>query len=63
MVGSMSEPDFAALDKVLPHPVYAKQRWIAILNPSRDSFDKVVKPLISEAYERLLRSHRRRRPV
>jgi hypothetical protein len=63
LVGSMKDPDYAALDQVLPHPVYAKQRWIAILNPSRQSFEHVVKPLIAEAYERLARSRRSlRRP-
>ena len=53
LVGSMVEPDYAALDRVLPHPVYAKQRWIAILNPSRRTFDDVVKPLLAEAHDRL----------
>jgi hypothetical protein len=51
----MVEPDFAALDTILPHPVYAKQRWIGILNPSRATFDEVVKPLIAEAHDRLAR--------
>jgi hypothetical protein len=59
LVGSMDEPDYAALDQVLPHPVYARQRWLAILNPSRESFDAVVKPLIAEAYERLATARRR----
>jgi hypothetical protein len=53
LVEPIRDPDYAALDRVLPHPVYAKQRWIAILNPSRETFDEVVKPLIAEAYERL----------
>ena len=52
------EPDHAALDTVLPHPVYAKQRWIAILNPSRQTFDELVKPLIAEAHARLAKSKR-----
>ena len=38
---------------ILPHPVYAKQRWLSILNPSRRSFEEVVKPLIAEAHDRL----------
>lgn len=63
LVGSINEPDYAAIDQVIPHPVYAKQRWLAILNPSRNTFEQVVQPLVTEAYERLLRSHRRRRPV
>ncbi len=60
LVGSIDEPDFAALDTILPHPVYAKQRWVAILNPSRATFDDVVKPLIAEAYDRLAASAARR---
>ena len=60
LVGGIADPDFAALDRVIPHPVYAKQRWIAILNPSRRSFDEVVKPLIEEAHARLARSRPRR---
>jgi hypothetical protein len=55
LVGSKTDPDYAALDQVLPHPVYAKQRWLAILNPSRQTFDEIVKPLVAEAYERLAR--------
>lgn len=53
LAGAAAEPDAAALDTVIPHPVYAKQRWIAILNPSWQTFDEVVKPLIDEAYRRL----------
>ena len=59
LVGSMDDPDYAALDRIVPHPVYAKQRWISILNPSRSTFDDVVKPLIAEAYERLATGVRR----
>src|SRR4029079_15602847 len=29
LVGSMDRPDSAAYDRILPHPVYAKQRWIS----------------------------------
>lgn len=58
LVDSTAETDYAALDTVIPHPVYAKQRWVAILNPSPDTFDAVVKPLIAEAYERLSRPRR-----
>ena len=60
LVGAIDEPDYAALDTVIPHPVYAKQRWIAILNPSHASFDEVVKPLIAEAHDRLAKHHGRR---
>ena len=53
-----TDPDYAALDRVVPHPLYAKQRWVAILNPSRRSYDEVVKPLIEEAYRRLAKPAR-----
>jgi hypothetical protein len=59
LIEPIGEPDYAVLDRVIPHPVYAKQRWIAILNPSRETFDQVVKPLIAEAYERLMRQRTR----
>src|SRR4249919_477554 len=38
VAGSMVEPDYAALDTLLPHPVYARQLWISILNPSAATF-------------------------
>jgi hypothetical protein len=53
LVGSMAEPDYAAFDVVLPHPVYAKQLWISILNPSDATFRDVVLPLLAEAHDRL----------
>jgi len=59
LVGSVVDPDYAELDRVMPHPVYAKQRWIAVLNPTRRTFDEVLKPLIAEAYERVARQRRR----
>jgi Family of unknown function (DUF6194) len=53
LVGSMTEPDYAAFDRLLPHPVYAKQLWISILNPSDATFQDVVLPLLTEAHDRL----------
>jgi hypothetical protein len=53
LVGSMAEPDYAAFDSVVPHPVYAKQRWISILNPSEVTYRDVVLALLTEAHDRL----------
>ena len=53
LVGSVVEPDYSVLDGVIPHPTYARQLWVAILNPSAATFEDVVKPLLAEAYERL----------
>jgi hypothetical protein len=47
------DPDHAAFDVIVPHPVYAKQRWISILNPSAATFRAVVLPLLDEAHTRL----------
>jgi hypothetical protein len=61
VVGSMTEPDYAAFDRLLPHPVYAKQLWISILNPSDARFRDVVLPLLTEAHDRLAAQRARHR--
>ena len=43
--------DFAALDQLLPHPVYGRQYWVCVLNPSDETFQNVIQPLLVEAYE------------
>lgn len=43
--------DFTTLDQLMPHPVYAPQSWVCVLNPSAATFEG-VKPLLAEAYER-----------
>jgi hypothetical protein len=53
LVGGVSEPDYGASNRLLPHPVYAKQLWISILNPGHVTFEAVVKPLIAEAHARV----------
>jgi hypothetical protein len=54
-------PDFTALDTLMPHPVYAAQRWVCILNPSQGTFERVVKPLLAEAHEIVARRNRKPR--
>lgn len=41
--------DYAALDTLMPHPVYAKMYWVSILNPSAKAFE-TVKPLLTQAH-------------
>ena len=53
LVGSITDPDYAALDRILPHPVYAKQRWISVLNPSEATVRYTVMPLLTQAHDRL----------
>lgn len=43
--------DFTVLDQLLPHPVYGRQYWVSILNPSAATFETVVQPLLAEAYD------------
>jgi hypothetical protein len=47
------EPDFTAPDRLLPHPVYAAQHWISIVNPTTGTFDSGVLDLLDEAHARL----------
>ena len=54
VVGSVREPDFRAMDQLMPHPVYAKQHWVAILNPSHDRLRETVMGLVAEAHDRLV---------
>jgi hypothetical protein len=61
LVGGRSEHDFAQLDTVLPHPVYAKQLWVSVLNPSAETFQEIVRPLLDEAHQRVAARLRRRR--
>ncbi len=41
--------NFQDLDSITPHPVYGWMSWIAVLNPSQETFDS-LKPLLHEAY-------------
>lgn len=53
LVGSQADPDCAALDTFVPHPVYAKQRWISILNPSHATLRDQLMPMIKDGHDRL----------
>jgi hypothetical protein len=55
--------DFTAPDQIMPHPVYARQFWVCVLNPSAATFQQDVQPLLAEAYERSIRRQTRTRPV
>jgi hypothetical protein len=59
LIGGAKDPDFAAFDTILPHPVYARQLWISILNPTDATFRDVVLPLLTEAYDRLAAQRKR----
>jgi hypothetical protein len=52
--------DFTALDVPMPHPVYAVNHWVSVLNPSPGTFE-TLKPLLTEAYEIAVRRAQPRR--
>ncbi|WP_432935795.1 DUF6194 family protein [Kribbella sp. CA-253562] len=49
--------DHAALDVVMPHPVYAPQYWICVLSPSVGTL-RELEPLVDAAYEFAVRKYR-----
>jgi len=48
--------DFTAFDRIMPHPVYAPQSFVCVLNPSDVTFER-VRALLAEAYELAVRRH------
>ena len=42
--------DFKALNKIIPHPVYAWMGWICVLNPTKETFNDFM-PYIQESYD------------
>ena len=61
LVGDATEADYAALDTVVPHPVYAAQHWVSILNPLWSTWNETVIELIGLAHDRLARHRARAR--
>jgi len=55
----VSAYDFTALDKIMPHPDYAAQSWVCVLNPSEATFNQ-VRALLAEAYDLAVRRHSKR---
>ena len=60
LVGDLTDPDYTALDRLMPHPVYAKQHYVSILNPSVRTFEELVKSLLEEAHARTAAQYARR---
>lgn len=63
LVGGVTDPEYAALDRLQPHPDYAKQRYVAILNPSEATFRDVIVPLLTEAHDRMAAARARHQPA
>ena len=48
--------DYAVRDQLMPHPAYASQYWVCVVNPS-DATLEAIKPLLTEAHEFAARKH------
>jgi Family of unknown function (DUF6194) len=42
--------DYAATDTLMPHPFYASQHWVCVVNPGEATLD-TVRQLLAEAHE------------
>lgn len=51
--------DYSVLDRLLPHPAYAVQGWVSILNPGEVTTG-LARSLIVEAHQRAVEQHRPR---
>ena len=60
LVGDQEAPDYTALNRLMPHPDYARQHYVSILNPSGETFGGVIKPLLEEAHARTAAQYARR---
>lgn len=52
--------DYAALDRLMPHPAYGPQSWACVLNPTQGTFEE-IKPLLAGAHARAAAQYARRR--
>ena len=52
--------DYTALDRLIPHPVYAAQAWVAILNPGEATAGQ-ARSLLTDAHALAVQRHDRRR--
>lgn len=51
--------DYAAVDQLMPHPLYAKQAWVSIVNPG-EATDAQARSLLTDARARAARRYRPR---
>jgi hypothetical protein len=52
--------DYSAVDRLTPHPVYATQGWVSIVNPGETTTAQ-VRSLLTEAHARAAERHHRQR--
>lgn len=52
--------DYSVRDRVLPHPHYASQHWVCVVNPGRETTED-VRVMLDDAYRFALRKHANQR--
>ena len=52
-----SDTDYTAVDTLMPHPFYASQYWVSVVNPGAATLD-TVRRLLAEAYAFAVRKYR-----
>jgi hypothetical protein len=55
-----ADHDYTAADRVFPHPMYAAQGWVSIVNPGAATADR-AQTLLTRAHAREIARHDRRR--
>lgn len=45
------EHDYSAVDTLMPHPVYGKNAWISVVNPSEETFQRLM-PMMEAGHRR-----------
>jgi Family of unknown function (DUF6194) len=58
LAGDSGDVDYTEIDRLIPHPVYATQGWVAIVNPGERTGD-LARKLLADAHARAARRHRR----
>jgi hypothetical protein len=48
--------DYAAVDTVMPHPIYASQHWVSVVNPGASTLE-TVRTFLAEAHGFAARKH------
>ena len=51
--------DYTAVDTVMPHPIYASQYWVCVVNPGEATLE-TSRTLLAEAYTFAVRKHANR---
>ncbi len=55
----LGDHDFTAIDRIMPHPEYAAQSFVCVLNPGENTL-QTVQDLLAEAHALAAQRHARR---